>query len=75
MRYRPEGWENNFTPDKIKDIHWYPVVPCDHCWAAFENGADALLEKLRQRGHHCENYLVDGKRLKGTLVFIPDDKQ
>ena len=74
--YRPEGWKNpintEISPEYGNGQRW-----------AFEQGADAMLKALVDKGvtfNAEKNMCVyplgyEGITGKGTLVFIPDDKK
>ena len=77
--YRPEGWE-----EKLHDwncTHWH-TVECDR---AYERGADAMLEALKEKGTHLNGDTVipahgDYPEIHcpggtvGWLVLIPDEE-
>lgn len=94
MYYRPEGWENpykiaaedvdNSYPNGIpKGYHiLYEAGKHD----GFEEGADAMLERLRRQGFHFDGamifngffkghgfYTMSNKENTGTYTFIPDE--
>jgi len=69
--WRPEEWRNPYTVNpQLKD---YPKN-------AFEQGADAMLEAIKQTGEHYGDIDAPYKtvgvlkqvRESGTIVFIPD---
>ena len=70
-KWKPEGWVNPYGEDYESGLQN----------AAFEVGADAMLEALRKKGHQIYYRDLQGEiripvhgEIKGTLVFIPDDE-
>jgi len=96
MAYRPEGWENPHTIDvgQMRQLghtaeKLYQATIIEHEHAAFEAGADAMLEGVRKQGEAgmkreflgYEEY-SDGthtynvrqfRDISGTWLFIPDE--
>ncbi len=83
--WRPDDWEN---PHKIGEpLNWAAVNEADS-YAAFEAGADAILEELRRGGFFLDGRKLDlnqtgvlntvalmnlTRRRKGMVVFIPEE--
>ena len=59
LLWRPEGWDNPYTIDKDYESGLQGV--------AYEAGADAILEALRETGIHFKVSSI-------TLVTIPDEE-
>lgn len=76
--WRPDGWL-----EVRKSVNPYTISGFDGSWLiGFEAGADAMCEALRKQGQQGQDAnfrnpaLDDNNRgHKGTLVFIPDDKE
>jgi hypothetical protein len=89
-KWRPEGWLNPYTipiySNKIlTEIEIKAVYNSQRGEpGAFEAGADAILEALRQRGFHVDNdasftslgehATLSNKGNTGDYIFIPDDE-
>ena len=74
MNWRPEGWNNPHsgkTPDLV-----FPQCCIMLEEGAFEDGADNMLETLRNMGTPTgRKYTAYAGERKGYLVLIPDDKE
>lgn len=69
MNWRPEGWQTL----KAKNYPLHCFTPDDCVGMAFEAGADAILEALKQTGTPTGlKYTAYANDRKGWLVFIPD---
>lgn len=86
-KWRPKGWKNPF----VGVLDFTGTKPTFNTTnnhksekTAFEAGADAMLEKLRERGRHVngnasfsslgEHYTLSNEGNTGTYLFIPDDE-
>ena len=78
--YRHKGWENPYT---LKDLVAKPKGnPIDMSnvpeMIAFETGADAILEGLKENGEFIDENSITFRKewqdKKGWLVFIPDER-
>ena len=76
--YRPEDWNNpyhlrNTATSLVELYNKYPE------FEIYEAGADAMLEKLKDKGvftygHHTPDIdLSDAPEVSGYWVFIPDE--
>lgn len=81
MRWRPENWENPYT---YKNLVAKPMgIGIDFAnipeLTAYEAGADAMLEVLREHNNMYPGReiirFIDDKPYKGTAVFIPAEDQ
>jgi hypothetical protein len=89
MSWRPEGWHNPydgaFATIYFREIFRHPGVPlfrikAEREEAAFELGADAILEALKKKGawmtpEQMKLLAPDRQYPFGYMVFIPDDKE
>ncbi len=74
MKYRPNGYKNPF--EYVKKLK-----PTGKSWeieraryAAYEAGADAMLEMLKEEGEACHfNCDVSCNHQRGWKVFISDE--
>jgi len=79
MNWRPDGWDE-LRAGNCETLN--PHCECVEC-IAFEAGADAMLEKLRERGNLIDipdighNIMCPCEVVtpaKGVIVFIPDEE-
>jgi hypothetical protein len=79
-KWRPEGWENPYpTMQQMREFHADKAFFYDpQCRNAFDAGADAMLEALKQQfdSEHLESYQTHNmcNGCPGTWVFIPDEE-
>ena len=70
--YRTKDWKNPY-PDEVK-IPLITDIPATRTMLhrAYEAGADALLQRLFDKGLRVNNFGdIHGK---GTVIFIPDEE-
>ena len=78
MSWRPENWENKYDKEE-----WHTEVDwqLEDLAIAYEAGADAMLEALKEGGYRTE-YIPTSEMAKNTgklkfgkgwLAFIPDE--
>jgi len=89
--WRPEGWENPFEKQlhneriRLREIglkESQMAKDYQNASIAYEAGADAMLEALKENPHDYHQYYDDAieilpdwkyRRLKGKWVFIPEE--
>ena len=69
--WRPEDLKNPFSPAAITVRNVFGDKPISH-YEAFEYGADAMLEALREKGLKVTNF-GDLPQGKGLIIFIPEE--
>lgn len=75
MPWRPEGW-NNIYSLAYKNCHETQpefAIQAGMQGLAFEAGADAMFEALREHGYETMDTFGEGPYCSGKEVFIPDD--
>ncbi len=77
--YRPKDWKNPY--DGEGHVRLFGHDASDVARIAFNAGADAMLEKLKDSGvfaygHHTPDIdLNDAPEVSGYWVFIPDEEK
>lgn len=77
-KWRPEGWKNPYA-DSTKTYGFENHAPVRVAFDTFEEGADAILEALKENGawmtpEQMKLLAPDIKYPYGYLVFIPTEK-